>query len=45
MAKETEKKKYKYILQEDGKYKPVLIDDEKESKKKDKEKWPIKILV
>jgi len=31
------KKKYKYILQEDGKYKPVLIDDKKKDKK-EKEK-------
>ena len=32
-----EKKKYKYVLQEDGKYKPVLIDDKKKDKK-EKEK-------
>lgn len=30
--KKVEKKKYKYILQEDGKWKPVLVekDDKKE---------------
>ena len=32
------KKKYEYVLQEDGKYKPVLIDEKKSKDKKEKEK-------
>ena len=31
------KKRYKYVLQEDGKYKPVLIDDKKKDKKDKKD--------
>lgn len=37
MAKEKKKEKYEYVLQEDGKFKPVLIDDKKKDKKDNKD--------
>jgi hypothetical protein len=37
MVKKKKEKKYEYILQEDGKFKPVLIDDKKKDKKDKKD--------
>jgi len=35
--KKVEKKKYKYVLQEDGKWKPILV--EKDDKKEKENGW------